>query len=178
MTMKDQLAKVREALDDTLFEGIGVTSYNKVVEAIKILDTIAQTGDAFAGGGKPIDDRVRDAIYLVNGLWEDGRICGLEHETIITAATSPKQYTTEQWLNLFKTVAKGTWTPEQAVQHMNDSVPECVQNDIAEKLAGATRGLLLMCEGENFPLKAEHMMPMTEARKQLTAYQAAKGGKS
>lgn len=36
-------------------------------------------------------------------------------------------YTDQQWLNLFRTVADGTWTPEQAVEHMKDDVVECVK---------------------------------------------------
>lgn len=87
------------------------------------------------------------------------------------AATAPK-HSPSQWLNLFKLVANGTWTPEQAVEHMIDSVPECVQPEIANSLTDCESMMIL--DGNN-PLANTDAKPAEKLRSLIDDYISLKG---
>lgn len=97
----------------------------------------------------------------------------------IEAAASTPKFTEEQWLNLFRTVAARTWTPEQAVEHMKTDVSACVRTDAggddplqkqskkAEALDAVRRS---KCVGKYIHVPVEHMATITKALQPDTGY--------
>ena len=50
----------------------------------------------------------------------------------LTAPPQVPQRTEQEWLNLFRLVAKGTWSPETALKHLMDEMPESVRGVVQE----------------------------------------------